>query len=147
MSCYRQSLMIGLACTLVLGCNRPIDQPQPSLQKYRFLGIHEDESSKEGPVGLIGGQAIQVANISKVQEVPYSEYKRAVEDSKVVAQQNSMRDSFTGRLRSSEMCYSRTAPLGLLSWRDSNLGWNDDASGGCQSAELQRTHGIRYGTV
>ncbi len=87
MSCYRQSVTIGLGCMLVLGCNRPIDQPQPSLQKYRFLGIHEDESSKEGPVGLIGGQAIQVSNISKVQEVPYSEYKRAVEDSKVVAQE------------------------------------------------------------
>lgn len=56
-------------------------------QPYTFLGIAEDEQSNEGPVGLIGGKAIQVSNVSKVQEVPYAEYTRALESSRIVAEE------------------------------------------------------------
>lgn len=52
------------------------------------MGIAEDEASNEGPVGLIGGKSIQVSNVSRVQEVPYSEYQKAIDSSKVVAQES-----------------------------------------------------------
>lgn len=87
MSWFPHSMMIALACVLAIGCSRPFDEPQSSLQQHRFLGIPDNETSKEGAVGLIGGKSIQVSSISKVQEVPYSEYKRAVESSTVAAQE------------------------------------------------------------
>lgn len=82
-----QPMTIALAWVLATGCSRPIEQPTSTVQQYKFLGFAEDETSGEGPVGLIGGRSIQVSNVSKVQEVPYSEYKRAAEESKVVAEE------------------------------------------------------------
>lgn len=87
MSRFPQAIQIMIVFVFVIGCNRPVDQsPRPS-QPHVFLGIAENETSNEGPVGLVGGQAIQVSNVSTVQEVPYAEYKRAMDDSRVVAEE------------------------------------------------------------
>ncbi len=87
MSRSNQLTMIAIACVLALGCNRPTDRSDRPDQPHKFLGIPEDETSNEGPVGLIGGQAIRVSNVSKVRVVPFSEYKRAIDDSRVVAEE------------------------------------------------------------
>ncbi len=67
--------------------HRSTDRSDRPDQPHKFLGIAEDEASSEGPIGLIGGQAIRVSNVSKVQVVPFSEYKRAIDDSRVVAEE------------------------------------------------------------
>ncbi len=87
MSWFQQSVAITIVCVLAIGCNRPHDQSHSPSAPHKFLGIAEDETSNEGPVGLIGGQSIQVSNISKVQEVPFSEYKLAISASRVVAEE------------------------------------------------------------
>lgn len=76
-----------MACLIVTGCSRSTSQSEPPNNAYKFLGIADDETSNQGPVGLIGSQAIQVSDVSKVREVPYSDYKEATSDSKVVAEE------------------------------------------------------------
>lgn len=83
---FSRFTILAIAWLLAIGCDRPVTQSPRLTQAYDFLGIAEDETSNEGPVGLLEGQAIQVSNVSKVQEVPYSEYQRLKEGSKIVAE-------------------------------------------------------------
>lgn len=80
-------ITFSIACLLSSGCGHQTEQPPRINQPYKFLGIAEDESSNEGPVGLIGGQSIRVSNVSAVQEVPLAEYNRALADSRIVAEE------------------------------------------------------------
>lgn len=66
-------------------CNRPHDQSHSPSAPHKFLGIAEDETSNEGPVGLIGGQSIQVSKIEG-HEVPFAD-KLAISASRVVAEE------------------------------------------------------------
>lgn len=87
MSWSNQLKMIAIACVLALGCNRPTARSDRPDQPHKFLGIAEDETPNKGPIGLIGAQAIRVSKVSKVHLVPFSEYKRAIDDSRVVAEE------------------------------------------------------------
>ncbi len=124
MSRSNQITMIAIACLLALGCNSPTDRSDRPDQPHQFLGIAEDEASNEGPIGLIGGQTIRVSNVSKVQEVPFSEYKRAIDHSRLLRRNNSMA-LFIGRSRKNEMSHLKTQPHGSLSWRDTSPELND----------------------
>lgn len=73
-------LILSFAC---FGCSSQSQNPEP----FRFLGLADDESSSEGPAGKIGGNVVQLPNVSKVSEVPYSEYRLAKMDSKIFAEE------------------------------------------------------------
>lgn len=81
------STMIAMFGVIAIGCSRNVTQSHPPAKPYTFLGIAENEESKEGPVGLLGGQSTQLSIVSKVLEVSYSEFKRAKEMSRVVAEE------------------------------------------------------------
>lgn len=87
MNWFIRYMIVAITCLLASGCSRPSGQPRLPSQKYKFLGVAEDETSTEGPVGLIGGRSIRVSNVSKVQEVPYLDYRRAKEGSRIVAEE------------------------------------------------------------
>jgi hypothetical protein len=79
--------VILILCLICISCRRPVEQAVGPAEPYKFLGLADDENSSEGPVGLIGGEAIQVSNVSKVQEAPYPDYLRAKMESKILAEE------------------------------------------------------------
>lgn len=79
----RYALLI-LAGAVTVGCSPSASSHSPHV----FLGVAEDETSGEGPVGLLNGEAIQVHTVSKVKEAAYEEYLRAKKDAKIVAEEN-----------------------------------------------------------
>lgn len=87
---FSRTMTIAAVYFLITGCNRSgDDKPQPgsSTPPHSFLGIADDQASDEGPVGLLNGESIRVSGVSKVQEMPYSNYKQAKNDSRIVAEE------------------------------------------------------------
>lgn len=70
-------------CLLSCGCG---EMNEPASQ-HEFLGIAEDETSGEGPVGLIDGQPIRVNSVSKVREVSREDYLSAKAANRLVAEE------------------------------------------------------------
>ena len=60
---------------------------EQSKSSRMFLGVPEDKTSGEGPVGLINGDSIRVDDVSAVREVPYKEYLEAKQAGNVVAEE------------------------------------------------------------
>lgn len=56
-------------------------------ESFAFLGVPENESSKEGPVGLIGGSACRVDNVTQVMEARYEDYEDAKREGQVFAEE------------------------------------------------------------
>ena len=70
-----------MASAVVLsGCNPDENAELPVV----FLGYPENETSGEGPVGLISGVPMQIDSVSKVQDAPYADYLAAKEAGNIV---------------------------------------------------------------
>jgi hypothetical protein len=75
--------MRALACVLfasICGC------ATPGGDAFVFLGIPENQTSDEGPVGLIGGAACQIKTVTAVSEAPYADYEEAKREGEIVAE-------------------------------------------------------------
>lgn len=82
---YRLSYaLLILAGAMNVGCSPSASSHSPHV----FLGVAEDETSGEGPVGLRNGEALQVHTVSKVEEAAYEEYLQAKNDAKIVAEES-----------------------------------------------------------
>lgn len=82
MKCWFRLWVFIAFAAIVAGCGGSM-QSSPT---YTFLGIAEDETANDGPVGLIDGQAIRVAAVSKVREVSLSDYHLAKSKSHIIAE-------------------------------------------------------------
>ena len=70
-------------CVLYSGCGDTNESSTP----HMFLGLPDNESSGEGPAGLIDGESARISNVSKVQEVSRQEYLSAKEAGSIVAEE------------------------------------------------------------
>ena len=77
------AIIVAGICIFILGCSRGSETASPHV----FLGVPEDETSGEGPVGLINGKTIRVNDISKVREVARQKYLSAKQAGNVVAEE------------------------------------------------------------
>lgn len=77
-------IVLCLASLFTVGCG-DFDRTEPP---HMFLGVPENETSGEGPVGLINGESIRVHDVSEVQEVPYNNYLEAKKASRIVAEES-----------------------------------------------------------
>ena len=67
---------------------RYTEPPKPDHGRtVTFLGIPENESSGEGPVGSINGQTCQFDNVSAVSETTYQEYLSAKQAGRVFVEE------------------------------------------------------------
>jgi hypothetical protein len=71
-----------LAAWLLAGCagSRPAG--------FLFLGVPENRSSEQGPVGLIQGEAVLIPNVTAVSETGYDHYLAAKRSGRIVAERN-----------------------------------------------------------
>lgn len=81
-----QSLLIVfcVVCLMGVGCGGATESDAP----YLFLGVPENETSGEGPVGLLNGESIRVNDVTAVREAPYEEYLEAKQALKIVGEDN-----------------------------------------------------------
>ncbi len=70
-----------LSAAALCGCASTGDE------SFGFLGVPEHESSKEGPVGLIGGKACRVDTVTAVMEARYEDYEDAKREGQVFAEE------------------------------------------------------------
>ena len=76
------AIIVAGICIFMLGCSGDSETDSPHV----FLGVPEDETSGEGPVGLINGEMIQINDVSRVREVAREEYLSAKQAGNVIAE-------------------------------------------------------------